>query len=723
MMRLNRRKRNQTHLEYRPTGFHWRRRWPRAVLENFSEPPPSGSFLLFPLRTHVPCDAKTIAQRLTLLSDLVFQALTERAMPIAPQTMDTLLVGLCRFQIEAADLARELAPERTLDAARYEQACAMASLDTVRTAILCRNRDIARAPLREVATRLGVVLDEEDTDWPRLAMRGLQVLLEAGEENLRRDQGQFQGEPRYLEAALSGALRPAIQGPRDMAISARQRQLIAPLPFPDPSRQAEVHAIPAMESAGTQASPTPARGASDLEQDMTDANFPAPAADVEAESLPVPKPLIRPGTQTMEPKIADKTACPTIMAGSEQYIALRSQGYRSFKAQEQANADAGQSWAKSSAHNVRSTARLMSRIHGDRPFDTLTDAEIKRSWELIVRLPKGYQAATSKLSPQEAADQADSKDLHNATITRARMAKNGDSPGKIESRILLERTKRMRAGTVYRHMQDFQRICVFLVKKDHLASNIMAEHIWESAELDRRQILEEDNERLTWCGHLDPLFRTPVFRSDLKDPGDPLFWGPLIAVHMGLRSEEILQLYLADIQVFDDVPCIVLRQGPGQSLKSRASRRIVPIHENLLALGIMKLVALRQSQDEPRLFPWIERSQAKKTYTENFSKQFTHYRQKNGIYDANRDFHSFRTTFNHLLIEAECPDTQRRYLMGHVERDIGITNYNPDGFSKKLLLKRVNAVEIDVSMIRQPFGEADQTNVCALSGHLLRAVK
>lgn len=77
---------------------------------------------------------------------------------------------------------------------------------------------------------------------------------------------------------------------------------------------------------------------------------------------------------------------------------------------------------------------------------------------------------------------------------------------------------------------------------------------------------------------------------------------------MGLRSEEVLQLYVSDIQKIDDIPCIVLCQGPGQSLKSKASRRTVPIHENLIALGFMKLVALRFSQDEPRLFAWIERS-------------------------------------------------------------------------------------------------------------------
>ncbi len=131
----------------------------------------------------------------------------------------------------------------------------------------------------------------------------------------------------------------------------------------------------------------------------------------------------------------------------------------------------------------------------------------------------------------------------------------------------------------------------------------------------------------------------------------------------------------------------------------------------------MQLVASLQREGEPRLFPWLERSESKKTFTETFSKRFTRYRQDHKIYDAQRDFHSFRTTFNHLLIEAECPDTQRRGLMGHVERDVGITHYKPDGFSKALLRKRVNSVEIDISMIRPPFATANTKSVTHLSDH------
>jgi len=193
---------------------------------------------------------------------------------------------------------------------------------------------------------------------------------------------------------------------------------------------------------------------------------------------------------------------------------------------------------------------------GDKPFDQITDPELKGAWELIARVPNSYQAKTSKRSPQEAADDADATEKHNAEITRAKLAKAGASPGKIESEILKGRIKRLRTATIYRHMQDFQRICVFLKKRGHLATNIMEDHIWETAEYERREILQEDNERLTWCGKLDGLFRSPIYQDKLEDVGDPMFWAPLIAVHMGLRSEEVLQLYVDDIQVIDNIPCI-----------------------------------------------------------------------------------------------------------------------------------------------------------------------
>lgn len=163
--------------------------------------------LLFALRSHVLPDAKALAQKLTLLSDLAFAADTERTMPIGSDIMEKLLVELCRFLIGAAETAREMAPLRSLETAADELACANAATDTLRQAIFLRDREMARLPLQQVAVRLGVPLDEFDPDWQRLAYRALRVMLEAHEEDLRRDQGQFDTRSQSLDQVLKPAPR------------------------------------------------------------------------------------------------------------------------------------------------------------------------------------------------------------------------------------------------------------------------------------------------------------------------------------------------------------------------------------------------------------------------------------------------------------------------------------------------------------------------------------
>ncbi len=90
-------------------------------------------------------------------------------MAIAPDAIEQLLTELCRFIIDAAEAAREIAPSRTPESAVYEMACAEAAISTVRHAISLRNREPARGPLQQVAQRLDVFLDENGPDWQRLA--------------------------------------------------------------------------------------------------------------------------------------------------------------------------------------------------------------------------------------------------------------------------------------------------------------------------------------------------------------------------------------------------------------------------------------------------------------------------------------------------------------------------------------------------------------------------
>lgn len=77
---------------------------------------------------------------------------------------------------------------------------------TLRHAIATRDRERARNFLREVDRRLGLPLDEADFNWQRPALRALRVILDAEQETLRRDQGDFGGPlPAFHTARSLGA--------------------------------------------------------------------------------------------------------------------------------------------------------------------------------------------------------------------------------------------------------------------------------------------------------------------------------------------------------------------------------------------------------------------------------------------------------------------------------------------------------------------------------------
>lgn len=68
-------------------------------------------------------------------------------------------------------------------------------------------------------------------------------------------------------------------------------------------------------------------------------------------------------------------------------------------------------------------------------------------------------------------------------------------------------------------------------------------------------------------------------------------WGAVIGLYTGARVSEVGQLELANFSTEDGVPCLTITdEGEGQSLKNGASRRTIPIHPDLLALGLMERV-------------------------------------------------------------------------------------------------------------------------------------
>lgn len=150
-------------------------------------------------------------------------------------------------------------------------------------------------------------------------------------------------------------------------------------------------------------------------------------------------------------------------------------------------------------------------------------------------------------------------------------------------------------------------------------------------------------------------------------------WAAVMGLYTGARVGEIAQLYLSDFIEEDGIPCIrIATDSDGQSLKTEASRRLVPLHPDLVKLGLLDRVKGLRQQGKERLFPDM-RIDGKAGAGNAVSKGFGYYlgkldikpRRTNGIVG----FHSLRKTVIQELQGSRLPAERRRAFVGHEPGD------------------------------------------------------
>jgi len=123
------------------------------------------------------------------------------------------------------------------------------------------------------------------------------------------------------------------------------------------------------------------------------------------------------------------------------------------------------------------------------------------------------------------------------------------------------------------------------------------------------------------------------------------YWLMPIGLLTGMRIAEVCQLNLVDFVVVDGVHVIKCADlAEGQSGKNPNSTRRVPIHRELIELGLLRWVEKVRSLGHKRLFPEIKRG--RDGYGQDPSKWFGRYRASCGIQNKQATvFHSFRHGF------------------------------------------------------------------------------
>jgi len=199
----------------------------------------------------------------------------------------------------------------------------------------------------------------------------------------------------------------------------------------------------------------------------------------------------------------------------------------------------------------------------------------------------------------------------------------------------------------------------------------------------------------------EPLYKPgPVRISDYR------FWIPLICIFSGLRLNEACGLAIADIKDEGGILYMHVRdEMEGQSIKAAASRRKVPLHHELITLGLPEFVERMKASGADRLFPELTLS-ASGYYSDVPSKFFAKVIER--IVDPEPDepgnlvFHSTRHTATSRLRAADVRKDVSEEIIGHESKDTHSGYGKVDIPTLKVAVDKINYPGLDLSSLRFP---------------------
>ncbi len=169
------------------------------------------------------------------------------------------------------------------------------------------------------------------------------------------------------------------------------------------------------------------------------------------------------------------------------------------------------------------------------------------------------------------------------------------------------------------------------------------------------------------------------------------YWMPLLALYTGARQNELAQLTLKDIIEIDGVLAFDINDSElGQSVKTDAGFRQVPVHKALIDIGFHDYVESLRTKGESRLFPDLSKGvrrwgQSVSQWWNRDDANIKGYMLSCGVDKAGgrKVFHSFRNTvITQLLREAKVPLNEVQFLVGHETSMMGATaNYFRGSFA------------------------------------------
>lgn len=168
---------------------------------------------------------------------------------------------------------------------------------------------------------------------------------------------------------------------------------------------------------------------------------------------------------------------------------------------------------------------------------------------------------------------------------------------------------------------------------------------------------------------LTRLFSTPLHSSyELPKSNqagkDAAYWVPLLGLYTGARLGELCQLRALDVQQVEGIHVLTLtEEGEGQTIKTDAGHRSVPIHSELIRLGFLDYVEQIRKSNAASLWPEMSIREGKPS--DYFGRWFLSFRRSVGLTEKYPDFHCFRHTVRPQMRRARISESTMDKITGH----------------------------------------------------------
>lgn len=250
-----------------------------------------------------------------------------------------------------------------------------------------------------------------------------------------------------------------------------------------------------------------------------------------------------------------------------------------------------------------------------------------------------------------------------------------------------------------------------------------------------------DPARMPWTPeHLYTMYTLPLWQGGgkelarLKVPKKPeifqdaAYWAPLIATYTGMSREEVCGLECLDFDFASEIPFLIVQKNMTKSkdgvnpagLKRNSRYRVMPLHHELLDLGIQAYIEKIESEGFSMIFPELYLKEAKHGGGGEIAPAFggrrfyaigwrfimdgTHAKMplpetKKG---KKADFHSQRTYNNSVLAAPGVSETLVADHMGHARKGTGPRNYNRRALTlgqKKELAERLEVLVREMPVV------------------------